>query len=336
MWPPIATGLRGVRVLSSPVSRRVRYNGRDCSRFAACCKINLLLKLFVDGNGVSPMRKAPKVNRLAASQEVALCLPKQQPRHFQNSFVGAQTSSESNRLALCDPLGPRGAPFDTVTLSPSHQFSNMSCQLYSKPRCSGYLFCKELTKISNSRRLRKVSRQMSFRKNSQLATSKIFRSTQVYELSAQERICPCCGREREEIDTDESWQIEHITGGFEFKTRRTHQAEPHFPHCSTAHLERILPAEGEILTSENSAIVTHERGKTLRRLRLRSLLIIAVLLFLPVIPCYAYGDPTGGNLFQVLLPALAAVWGMWLIFANKIRHGVRMLFRKIRGTPTVN
>lgn len=40
-------------------------------------------------------------------------------------------------------------------------------------------------------------------------------TTQVYELSAQERICPCCGRERKEIGADESWQIEHIPGGFE-------------------------------------------------------------------------------------------------------------------------
>src|SRR5246127_459753 len=40
-------------------------------------------------------------------------------------------------------------------------------------------------------------------------------TTQVYELSAQERICPCCGRERKEIGADESWQIEYIPGGFE-------------------------------------------------------------------------------------------------------------------------
>ena len=40
-------------------------------------------------------------------------------------------------------------------------------------------------------------------------------TTQVYELSAQERICPCCGVERKEIGADESWQIEYIPGGFE-------------------------------------------------------------------------------------------------------------------------
>jgi transposase len=40
-------------------------------------------------------------------------------------------------------------------------------------------------------------------------------TTKVYELSAEERICPCCGIERKEIGADESWQIEHIPGRFE-------------------------------------------------------------------------------------------------------------------------
>jgi hypothetical protein len=31
-------------------------------------------------------------------------------------------------------------------------------------------------------------------------------TTQVYELSAQERMCPCCGVERKEIGADESWR----------------------------------------------------------------------------------------------------------------------------------
>src|SRR5215475_777247 len=40
-------------------------------------------------------------------------------------------------------------------------------------------------------------------------------TTQVYELSAEQRICPCCGVERKEIGADESWQIEYIPGRFE-------------------------------------------------------------------------------------------------------------------------
>jgi transposase len=40
-------------------------------------------------------------------------------------------------------------------------------------------------------------------------------TTQVYELSAEQRLCPCCGEERTAIGADESWQIEYIPGRFE-------------------------------------------------------------------------------------------------------------------------
>ena len=40
-------------------------------------------------------------------------------------------------------------------------------------------------------------------------------TTQVYELSAEERICPCCREVRAEIGTEESWQIEYLPGHFE-------------------------------------------------------------------------------------------------------------------------
>ena len=40
-------------------------------------------------------------------------------------------------------------------------------------------------------------------------------TTQVYELSGKERACPCCGGERQEIGTEESWQIEYLPGHFE-------------------------------------------------------------------------------------------------------------------------
>ncbi len=40
-------------------------------------------------------------------------------------------------------------------------------------------------------------------------------TTQVYELSAEERTCPCCGAERQEIGAEESWQIEYLPGHFE-------------------------------------------------------------------------------------------------------------------------
>ena len=40
-------------------------------------------------------------------------------------------------------------------------------------------------------------------------------STHVYELPAEQRLCPCCGVERKEIGSQESWQIEYIPGHFE-------------------------------------------------------------------------------------------------------------------------
>ena len=40
-------------------------------------------------------------------------------------------------------------------------------------------------------------------------------TTQVHELSAAERACPCCGIERKEIGTEESWQVEYLPGHFE-------------------------------------------------------------------------------------------------------------------------
>lgn len=40
-------------------------------------------------------------------------------------------------------------------------------------------------------------------------------TTHVHELSAAERVCPCCGIERKEIGTDESWQVEYLPGHFE-------------------------------------------------------------------------------------------------------------------------
>lgn len=40
-------------------------------------------------------------------------------------------------------------------------------------------------------------------------------TTRVYELSAEQRACPCCGVERQEIGADQSWQIEYVPGRFE-------------------------------------------------------------------------------------------------------------------------
>ena len=40
-------------------------------------------------------------------------------------------------------------------------------------------------------------------------------STHVYELPEEQRRCSCCGQERQEIGSEESWQIEYLPGHFE-------------------------------------------------------------------------------------------------------------------------
>jgi transposase len=57
-------------------------------------------------------------------------------------------------------------------------------------------------------------------------------TTQVYELSAEQRLCPCCGVERKEMGADESWQIEYIPGRFE----RLHHVRKKYvcPGCESA------------------------------------------------------------------------------------------------------
>ena len=40
-------------------------------------------------------------------------------------------------------------------------------------------------------------------------------STHVYELTEEQRRCSCCGEQRQEIGSEESWQIEYLPGHFE-------------------------------------------------------------------------------------------------------------------------
>ena len=58
-----------------------------------------------------------------------------------------------------------------------------------------------------------------------------------------------------------------------------------------------------------------------------------VTLFMLIgIPAFAYGDPSGGVLFQILMPLLAAIWASWMIFANRVRRLFANCVRKLRGT----
>jgi transposase len=61
--------------------------------------------------------------------------------------------------------------------------------------------------------LRRVKRRRGRRHLANFANLPI--TTRVYELSTEQRLCPCCGVERREIGADESWQVEYLPGHFE-------------------------------------------------------------------------------------------------------------------------
>jgi transposase len=69
------------------------------------------------------------------------------------------------------------------------------------------------TKAEPEYELRRVKRRQGRRHLANFENLPV--TTHVYELSTEERICPCCGVERKEVGAEESWQIEYIPGRFE-------------------------------------------------------------------------------------------------------------------------
>ena len=72
---------------------------------------------------------------------------------------------------------------------------------------------EDLRQVEAEPELRRVKRRKGRRALANFENLPV--NTQVYELSAEERVCPCCGVERKEIGSEESWQIEYIPGHFE-------------------------------------------------------------------------------------------------------------------------
>jgi hypothetical protein len=60
-------------------------------------------------------------------------------------------------------------------------------------------------------------------------------------------------------------------------------------------------------------------------------LVLSLLALLLPAPAYAYADPSGGALFQILMPLFAMLWGAWMIFANRVRKAFARIFRGLRG-----
>ena len=68
-----------------------------------------------------------------------------------------------------------------------------------------------------------------------------------------------------------------------------------------------------------------------RKMTHRRLVLVVIVCMLLVGPAHAYSDPTGGALFQILMPILAAIWGTWLVLARSIRRGISHTLRRLRG-----
>src|SRR4030095_5346833 len=66
-----------------------------------------------------------------------------------------------------------------------------------------------------------------------------------------------------------------------------------------------------------------------------AVLVVAFVVIVLPLPLFAYGDPTGGALFQILGPLLAVLWGAWMIFANGVRKRVGNLVRRLRGVKEI-
>lgn len=67
--------------------------------------------------------------------------------------------------------------------------------------------------VEAEEKLRRVKRRKGRRRIADFENLPV--TTHVHELSAEQRLCPCCGIERKEIGQEQSWQIEYFPGHFE-------------------------------------------------------------------------------------------------------------------------
>jgi hypothetical protein len=69
------------------------------------------------------------------------------------------------------------------------------------------------------------------------------------------------------------------------------------------------------------------------RLKLALFIFLLLVLIVPA-PAFAYGDPSGGFLFQVLTPIVAALWGAWMAFAHNIHKRVAKALGRPAGVAS--
>lgn len=139
-------------------------------------------------------------------------------------------------------------------------------------------------------------------------------TTHVYELSAEQRGCPCCGLERKEIGADQSWQIEYYPGHFE----RLHHVRKKYacPACErNGHNPRM-----ETAAKPEAAIEKGLAGPGL-------LAYIATSKFSEYLPFYRLEDVFARQGFEISR-ATQSVWcgdmgdlfePLWELMADRVR-----------------
>jgi transposase len=140
--------------------------------------------------------------------------------------------------------------------------------------------------------LRRVKRRPGRRALSKFENLPV--TTRVYQLPPEQRGCPCCGQQRQEIGEEESWQIEHIPGRFE---RIQHVRKKYAcTHCET----QGAPPSIEVAAKPESAIEKGMAGPGL-------LAYIVTSKFADYLPLYRLEDIFERQGFEIAR-ATQSVW----------------------------
>jgi transposase len=161
--------------------------------------------------------------------------------------------------------------------------------------------------------LRRVKRRKGRRNLANLENLPV--TTHVYELNAEERLCPCCGVERKEIGADESWQVEYLPGHFE----RLHHVRKKYA-CASCETNGENPRM-EIAAKPETAIDKGMAGPGL-------LAYIVTSKFSDYLPYYRLEDIFARQGFEISR-ATQSVWGgdvgdltepLYELMGNRVRQ----------------
>jgi len=91
------------------------------------------------------------------------------------------------------------------------------------------------------------------------------------------------------------------------------------------HVESAGYASDHLLSFDGSSRMRQSR-------RSEHSLFLVWLILAVCSPVHAYGDPSGGGVFQILTPILATLWAMWMILAGGIVRRFSKFVRRVRRT----